>query len=116
MYSLLMPPRANLRLFLVVDADPIDNDLVTLGYRRWRLLDNEAQVDEKIQVLPKSDPIEEVLALQNVMGALLRDLNEADDWNRTHEDKPLYVQIFLYEAAEAQNLKEAFGRAVRNSK
>src|SRR5262249_53903419 len=116
MYSLLMPPRADLRLFLVVDADPNDNDLVTLGYCRLRLLDNQVQTDEKIQILPKSDPVAETLALQNVMGSLLKDLNEADDWNRTNENNPLYVQIFLYEAAEAQNLKEAFGRSVRNSK
>jgi predicted RecB family nuclease len=116
MYSLLMPPRVDLRLFLVVDADPIDNDLLTLGYRRWCLVNGEVQTREKIQVLSSSDPHLEAGALHEVMGAMLEDLNEADTWNRNHEDKPLHAQIFLYEAAEAKNLKEAFGRGVQNSK
>jgi len=116
MYSLLMPPRVDLRLFLVVDADPIDDDLLTLGYRRWRLVDGEVQTREKIQVLSKSEPQLEAAALQEVMGAVLEDLNEADAWNRNHEDKPLHAQIFLYEAAEAKNLREAFGRGVQNSR
>jgi len=47
---------------------------------------------------------------------VLEDLNEADAWNRNHEDKPLHAQIFLYEAAEAKNLREAFGRGVQNSR
>jgi len=112
-YTLLMPPRADVRLFLVVDADPIDNDLVTLGYRRWRRVDGKEETEEVVRVLAKSHPDEESDALRSVLGAVAQDLSETDAWNRTHPENPLIAQIFLYEAAEAKNLQQALGRNLR---
>jgi predicted RecB family nuclease len=109
-YTLLMPPRSDLRIFLVVDADPIDNDLVTLGYRRKRLTAQGADVRNQVVVRQRHDPEEEARALVSVLSLVMEDLAAADAWNRSGRDPPIYAQIFLYEAAEAWNLQAALGR------
>src|SRR5262249_41924277 len=58
-HSFLMPPRADVALYLVADHDPVDDTLVTLGYMKVE----NGQTNETIEVLPGADSRAEADAL-----------------------------------------------------
>ncbi len=109
-HSFLMPPRADAAIYLVADNDPVDDTLVTLGYR---YVDSEG-VREHIEVLPTGDRQAEADALVSVFGRLVVDLEAIDAHNEAvgDPDDPAsrYAHIFLYEATEAIALQNAVRR------
>ena len=82
-HSFLMPPRADAAVYLVADHDPVDDTLVTLGYRYV----DEAGVRDHIEVLPTADRVAEADALVRVFGRLIADLQAIDFHNVVAADK-----------------------------
>ncbi|MGE0490480.1 MAG: PD-(D/E)XK nuclease family protein [Vulcanimicrobiota bacterium] len=106
-YTYLMPPRIDVGLYLVVDSDPMQGNLVTLGY----LLDWQGEVQYATALLPKGQPAEEIRALKQVLGKLVLDLRRLHEHNqRLPEAQRLYAHILLYEPSEAKDLQRAVGR------
>ncbi|MBJ7533298.1 PD-(D/E)XK nuclease family protein [Rhodomicrobium vannielii ATCC 17100] len=109
-HTFLMPPRADVAVYLVADHDPVDDTLVTLGYRYV----DRSGVHEHIEVLPTSDRSAEADALVRVFGLLVSDLEAVDAHNAAVNDvtapSNLYAHIFLYEATEAVELQNAVKR------
>lgn len=104
-YSYLMPPRADVALYLLADHDPVEDDLVTLGYLR-----RQGGIDHfLLRVLPSGGAAERQ-ALIDVLGALVGDLAAVDTHNAAGGDPPLQAHIFLYEPAEAKALQAAVAR------
>ena len=111
--SYLMPPRVDVGLYLVVDVDPIEDNLITLGYLRSELGENSYVVE----VLPDGSPQMEGVALCKVLGRLVEDLAEIDRHNAANEGSPtqqIHAHIFLYEPSEAASLQEAVSRHLEN--
>lgn len=108
-HSFLMPPRADVAVYLVADNDPVDDTLVTLGYR----LVDAAGAHDHIEVLPHSDQASEADALVRVFSRLIADLQAVDGFNANlDDDDPAakFAHIFLYEASEAVSLQNAVKR------
>jgi predicted RecB family nuclease len=109
-HSFLMPARIDVALYLVADQDPVDGDLVTLGYRYV----GPDGVRESIEVLPTSDRKAEADALVVVFSRLIGDLESIDAHNAAI-DNPTdpasrYAHIFLYEPTEGLALQGAVKR------
>lgn len=104
LHSYLMPPRSDVALFLSADHDPVEDNLVTLGYLRRQ----GGAGRPLVRVL--SDGRGERQALTEVFGALIADLAAIDAHNRIKGNPPLHAHIFLYEPAEAKNLQAAVAR------
>lgn len=109
-HSFLMPPRADAAIYLVADHDPVDDNLVTLGYRYV----DSAGAREHIEILPTADRKAEADALVRTFGRLILDL-EAIDAHNAAIDNPadpasLFAHIFLYEPTEALVLQNAVKR------
>jgi len=104
-YSYLMPPRADVALYLLADHDPVEDDLVTLCYLRRQ----GGRDDFLVRVLP-SGGAAECQALVEVLGALIGDLAAVDAHNAAEGAPPLQAHIFLYEPAEAKALQAAVAR------
>ena len=106
----LMPPRADAAVYLVADHDPVDDTLVTLGYRYVDRL----CVRDHIEILPTADRAAEADVLVRVFGRLISDLQAIDAHNAAIDDVTdqanLYAHIFLYEATEAVALQNAVKR------
>jgi predicted RecB family nuclease len=107
--SYLMPPRVDVGLYLVVDVDPVEDNLVALGYLR----SEGARQEHTLRVLPDGRPEHEGEALVAVMGRLIADLAAIDRHNAERADAPerqRYAHIFLYEPSEGASLQEAVAR------
>ncbi|POF62921.1 hypothetical protein KMAL_14210 [Novacetimonas maltaceti] len=113
--TFLMPPRVDVAVYLVADLDPVDDMLVTLGYR---LVDRSGRPDT-IEVLSTSRRDMETAALIRVFGQLQADLAAIDRHNAAIHDPAapdnLYVHIFIYEMAEATALQNAVRRHLDNA-
>lgn len=112
--SYLMPPRVDVALYLVVDVDPVEDNLITLGYLRSERGKNR----HLVEVLQEGSPELESAALCKVLGQLVQDLAEIDRHNAAHEDAPaqqFHAHIFLYEPSEAVDLQDAVGRHLQNA-
>lgn len=111
--SYLMPPRIDVGLYLLVDVDPVEDNLITLGYLR-----NECGESRYlVEVLPDGSPDLESEALCKVMGQLIEDLSEIDRHNAEHEDEPakqMQAHIFVYDPSEAAGLQDAVARHIEN--
>lgn len=109
-HSFLMPPRADAAIYLVADNDPVDDTLVTLGYR---YVDADG-VREYIEILSTGDRSVEADALVAIFGRLVADLEMIDAHNEAVGDPrdpaSRYAHIFLYEATEALALQNAVSR------
>ena len=111
--SYLMPPRVDVGLYLIIDVDPVENNLIALGYLRNERGNNRYQVE----ILPDGRPELESEALCKVLGSLVADLAAIDRHNADHEDLPsqqIYAHIFLYEPSEATGLQDAVARHLEN--
>jgi hypothetical protein len=111
--SYLMPPRVDVGLFLIVDVDPVEDNLITLGYLRRE----GGQDRHLVEVLEDGSPERETEALCKVLGRLVADLAEIDRHNAEHEDAPaqqIQAHIFLYEPSEAVGLQDAVARHLEN--
>jgi hypothetical protein len=106
-HSFLMPPRADVALYLVADHDPVDDTLVTLGYMKVE----NGKTSEIIEVLPTPDRRSEAEALVKVFAQLIADLERIDRVNeQAGANSGLYSHIFFYEPSEAINLQNAVKR------
>lgn len=111
-HSFLMPPRADVRLFLSLDYDPVDDRIAAAGYRR---VEGGRILDAAVSVPPSPSLQDEADALVFVMGRLIRDLAAVDQDNRKAQDAGdeaalKYAHIFFYEPSEALNLQKAIAR------
>ena len=107
--SYLMPPRVDMGLYLVVDVDPVENNLVALGLLR----DDGRDPRFHIAVLESGAPEQEREALCAVMSSLIGALADVDAHNRAHENAPeaqIHAHIYLYEPTEGRSLQEAVAR------
>jgi predicted RecB family nuclease len=109
-HSFLMPPRADAAIYLVADNDPVDDTLVTLGYRYV----DSSGAREHIEIMPTADRAAEANALVCVFGRLVADLEAIDAHNEAIDDPTdpasLYAHIFLYETTEALAIQNAVKR------
>lgn len=106
-YSYLMPGRVDVALYLVIDGDPVQGDIATLGY----LLDWQGRLEWSTAVLSSGQPEDELRGLQEVLGKLVMDLRRLHDLNeRLGEASRLHAHIFLYEPVEATDIQKALGR------
>lgn len=102
----LAPPRIHRGFYLLADHDAVEDNLITLGYRR-----TGAEPREVIRVLREGDPIEERNALLEVFGALIEDLTAVDEHNASADAaNQLQTHIFIYEPSEAKTIQAAVGR------
>lgn len=105
----LMPPRVDVGLYLIVDVDPVEDNLITLGYLR----SEGGKSEYLVEVLPDGSPERESEALCKVLGQLVTDLAAIDHHNAAHDDSPaeqVQAHIFLYEPSEASGLQDAVAR------
>jgi predicted RecB family nuclease len=109
-HTFLMPARLDISIYLLADHDPVDDSLVTLGYRYV----GTDGVRETIEVLASSDRNAEADALVRVFGRLILDLQAVDAHNSALDDPAdpanRYAHIFLYEPTEGLALQEAVKR------
>ena len=111
--SYLMPPRVDVGLYLIVDVDPVENNLIALGYLRR----GAGQDRHLVEVLEEGSPERESEALCKILGQLIADLAEIDRHNAEHEGVParqIQAHIFLYEPSEAAGLQDAVARHLEN--
>lgn len=107
--SYLMPPRVDMGLYLVVDVDPVENNLAALGLLR----DDGRDPLFHIAVLESGAPEQEREALCAVMSSLIGALADVDAHNQAHENAPeaqIHAHIYLYEPTEGRSLQEAVAR------
>jgi hypothetical protein len=104
-HTYLMPPRADVALFLTVDHDPVDDRLAAVGYALYRDGMREREV---IRVPPTAEAADEAMAIAEVLGQLVADLVAVDAANQA--GAATHAHIFLYEPTEAIRLQEAVGR------
>ncbi|MGS0649089.1 PD-(D/E)XK nuclease family protein [Komagataeibacter melomenusus] len=113
--TFLMPPRVDVAVYLVADFDPLDDMLVTLGYR----IVDETGVRDTVEVLSTSERAQETAALIKIFGRLQADLAKIDAGNAAigNPDAPgnRYVHIFVYETTEAITLQNAVRRHLDNN-
>lgn len=112
-HSFLMPPRADVALYLIADNDPVDDTLVTLGYR----VVDAAGARDRIEILTTPDSEAEADALVRVFTALIADLQNVDAHNEDlANDDPAarYAHIFFYEPSEAVSLQNAVKRHIED--
>lgn len=105
----LMPPRVDAALYIVADYDPVEDNLVTLGYR----FKSATKSHSIVRVLKEGDKSAEANAISDVMGSLIEDLTAIDAHNQQHVgdlNAELHAHIFLFEPTEAQYLQNAIGR------
>jgi predicted RecB family nuclease len=109
-HTFLMPARIDAAVYLLADHDPVDNSLVTLGYRYV----GPDGVRETIEVLASSNRQAEADALVRVFSRLILDLEAIDAHNAAIDDPAdpasRYAHIFLYEPTEGMALQEAVKR------
>jgi hypothetical protein len=106
-HTFLMPPVSEVALYLVVDHDPVDDGLVTLGY----LYVEGGTARERIEVLPTSSRAAEADALVGVFTDIISDLEAVDRRNAAlPEDQGVRAHIYFYEVAEATSLQDAVKR------
>lgn len=106
-HTFLMPPRSDVALYLVADHDPVDDNLVTLGYLKVE----NGIATETIEVLPTASHTAEADALVTVFGRLLADLDQIDQANRNSASGvSIYSHIYFYEPSEAISLQNAVKR------
>ena len=111
-HTFLMPPRADLRFFVSVDYDPVDDRIAAVGYRR---VGPDGSASDDIRVPQTAELKDEADALVAVMGRLIGDLAAVDQANREAMDRGddaalKYAHIFFYEPSEALSLQKAVGR------
>lgn len=116
-HSFLMPPRADVSLYLLADHDPVDDGLVTLGY----LYADQEGLRETIEVLPTGSRAAEADALVRIFSALIADLAAIDGHNAQCEadgngGASLFAHIFVYEPAEVRALQEAVKRHLNDER
>lgn len=107
--TFLMPPRSDVVLVLVVDHDPVDDGLVSLGYLR----SSPQGETETIEIMPTACRQAEADALITVFSKVIADLQAIDEHNSTLDpDDPaaLRAHIFFYEPAESRSLQGAIQR------
>jgi hypothetical protein len=105
-YTHRMPGGYDVGIFLVVDHDPVEGRLATLGYlRRW-IGRPDAYVTAAVQGF---GPAAERDAIAAVLGAVVRTLDEVDGLNAGGA-AALRAHIFIYEPTEARDLSAALGR------
>lgn len=112
-HSFLMPPRADVALYLIADNDPVDDGLTTLGYAYVE----GGVAREIIEVLPTSDRQAEADALVRIFAAVVNDLQAVDARNEATEaggGQGLQAHIFLYETSEAISLQNAVARHLKD--
>lgn len=108
-HSFLMPSRVDIAIYLVVDHDPVDDMLTSIGL----LIRKGDQRQPVIEVLAHADRFGEAEAMCRIFTLLLDELGAIDAHNRAalESGSPASTaHIFFYEPAEAQNLQRAIGR------
>lgn len=109
-HSFLMPPRVDIAFFLVVDHDPVDDMLTSIGLQIRKGGD---ATDPVIEVIERADRDREADAMFRIFSLLLNELGAIDTHNRAALENGTATStahIFFYEPAEAQNLQRAIGR------
>jgi hypothetical protein len=104
-FSHLMPPRTDVAIHLVVDQDPVDNHLSTLGCRITSA--GSDAVLETVAVIER--PEQEIDGLRSVLAQVLAALSAVDKDNR-EQQAGLIAHIFLFEPSEGHDLQAAIGR------
>lgn len=104
-YSLLIPPRADVAIHLLVDRNPADGYLLALGCH----LERPDQAPETLVRLI-DDPAKEREALLDVLGRVVSTLAEVDQHNQMAGDEGWIAHLYTYEPAEASDLQLAIGR------
>lgn len=104
--SYLMPPQVDRGFYLVADHDPVDDNLITLGY-----LATGEGARSVIRVIEQSSAEAERAALIEVFSALIEDLGKIDAHNGTAEEADqLHSHLFVFEPSEAKAIQAAIGR------
>lgn len=109
-YSMLMPAKAGIRIFLVADVDPVDDMLVTLGCSIER---SDGTASEEIAVLDTSDKATEIDALRRVFSVVLDELRAVASHNeRIGQSDPaaIVAHLYLFEPSEALAIQAAVQR------
>jgi hypothetical protein len=107
--TFLMPPYSDVVLVLLVDHDPVDDGMVSLGY----LCSSPQGEAETIEIMPTASRQAEADALIAVFSKVIADLQAIDEHNATlNPDDPaaLRAHIFFYEPAESRSLQGAIER------
>jgi hypothetical protein len=106
-HTFLMPPRADVALYLIADHDPVDDTLVTLGYRKSA----GGTSEDLIRVIAASDRQAEADVQTEVFTHIIADLEVVDRQNAAAGDAAdTHAHIFIYEPAEAVALQNAVKR------
>ncbi len=102
-----MPGRIDVGLYLLVDHDPIEGRLATLGL----LCEQDGRRDFTIEVITRPGAAAERDALRSVLGTLAAHLHRIDAHNATAEKAdPWFAHLFVFDPSEADDLQRALGR------
>lgn len=109
-YTMLMPHRVDTAVYLIADHDAVADRLITLG---CRIVRRDGSTDEHVAIIDQDAPQGEADALVKVFGMAIGELTAIDQHNAKlsyDPDTSIYAHIFVYEPAEANNIKDAVGR------
>ncbi|MGU3450865.1 hypothetical protein [Methylobacterium sp. 391_Methyba4] len=113
--TFLMPARIDATLLLLVDHDPIENRLATIGYAYE---DAGGRRREVVRVIAGATaPNAEVDALCEILAAVVQDLSAIDAHNADADLDParaIHAHILFYEPAEVLNLQAAIARHLQD--
>lgn len=102
--SLRMPPKADVKILLVLDRDPMQSRLATIATR----IISEAQTEERIELVPSKET--ELSALAAILSFVSNKLKAVAQENAEGASQVLH--FFTFEPAESKDLAEALGRHV----
>ena len=97
-----MPDNVDCPIYLVIDRNPNQGHLVTLG---MLAVDLQGSTKKYIQVMTNGE--NELSIISEFADHLTQVLTEISDWNHNNPEKQKSTHIFVYESSEVNDLKNS---------
>jgi hypothetical protein len=109
-YTYAMPGEFDLSIVLAVDQNPIDGRLAAIGCLCEWGDDPASRRELTVEAVAGSGEEPERAALVRVLGSVVAALDEADRHNAAGKSPAIRAHLFVYEPAEASDLRAVLGR------
>jgi len=114
-YTYAMPGEFDLSVVLAVDHNPIDGRLAAIGCMCEWGNGPAARRDLTVEAITGSGEDPERTAVLRVLGSVVSALDGADRHNSDGRSPPIRAHLFVYEPAEAADLRAVLGRHLGDS-